>query len=536
MHGKLTTSAPRLRRLRVDMNETDPRRLTFAAWLVVLALGGVFVLVSAGDLDLDAQQARLGLSASEPFGPLGQALGGWDPSAWPGKVALVQLWASLQGPSHPGVVRWPAALATLGIGLIVARRLTRVLGVRAGLLGACCLFGSLGLIDHSSSLGIDAVTGLGVIAALDRILARGSDWWAGLWASVALLCGGWPAVAAILLPILVLGRPGAGLSARLLIPPIVTLVVWSLWALKVAPAEAWAAALTLPLTQGLAWWLPAQVLAAGLPWVPFAMLAAWPGLRLGWGPRGGELVRGWLHVVGACILAGTLIPGLASATRLPAVVGLLVVAAACLDRMWLNLGTSLPRRTFTSLAVAVAVIGGLTADLSGIYLAAAVPYYRAIAITLMVLGSFTGVLAVAGAVRGRQRLLIGTVAGVAVALKLAHGGVYAPEWNYRFGQGPWGRAVAQWVPSHSTIYTMHAWPADFAFATGRPFRPLADPRLLNYEPQDRPLFVLLDPGEFQFWNATAPKLMKVREFLGPRGEVRVLARTRPDLVVQPTRD
>jgi hypothetical protein len=376
------------------------------------------------------------------------------------------------------------------------------------------------------------VAGLGIVAALDRILGRGSDWVAGLWAGLAFLCGGWPAVVAILLPIVVLGQPGATLSPKLLIPPVVTMAAWSIWALKAAPPEAWAAAISLPLTRNPAWWLPAQVVIAALPWAPFAVLAAWPGVRLGWGPRGGPLVRGWLKVAGACVLAGTLIPGLATSARLPALVGLLVVAAAGLERFWVGLGSTLPRRTFTGLALGLALIWSVASAAAGVFLAAAFPYYRPVAVALIILGPTTGVLAVAAAVERQTKLQITAVALVALGVKLVHIGIYAPEWDYRFGQGPWGRAIAQWVPPGFPIYTVHAWPPDLAFATGRPFRQLADPRLLNYEPRDVPQFLLLHPAEFDHWNQTAPPIRKVREFLGPYGEARVLARTKVRLAFE----
>jgi hypothetical protein len=526
----------RLRRLRVDVHGQDARGLSPLGWGLALIMAVAFVLVGAGSLDLDAVEARLGLAATEPFGPIGRAFGGWDPSNWPGKVLLTKLWSALLPPSHPGAVRWPAALAAVGMGLIAARRVALTLGSRAGVIASFCLFGSLGLIDRTTSTGIDCLTGLVVIGALDRILSKGSDWVAGLWAGLALLVGGWPAVAVVLLPIVVLGRPGATLSGRLLFPPFIAFVAWSVWSWRVAPAVAWGAALTLPLKEGLAWWLPAQVLLAGLPWTPFAPLALWPGVRLGWGPQGDSLVRTWLSVAVASLLGGTLIPGLATPARLVALVGLLVIAAAALDRAWVGLGVRLPHRTFSAIAGAVCLISGLAALLAGTYLAASLAYYRPPAIALIAIGSIATTSSVAAAIERQPKLVISAVWLVAVGIKIAHVGIYAPEWSYRFGQGPWGRAVAQWVPPQWPIYALHSWPADFALATNRPFRQLADSRLLNFEPQDRPMFVLLEPGEYAYWDRNAPEVSKVREFRGPRGEVVVLARTHPRSRILPVRN
>lgn len=535
---------PRLRRFRVDVREiANASRISAACGLVALAAAVGFVLIGGGELDLDSTEARLGLAIGEPFGPVGRAFGGWDFTVWPGKVLASKLWVAIgidqigsSSSTFPGAVRWPSALAALGIGFIAARRLARTIGPRAGAIAACCLFGSLGLIDRTNSLGIDALTGLGVVAAIDRILSRGSGWVAGLWAALAVLCGGWPALAAILLPIVVLGRSGASLSWGLLVPPLAALIGWSLWAMKAATPEAWAAALTWPLTRKIAWWLPAQVALAGLPWTPFAVLAAWPSVRAGWTPDGRRTLLGWTSVVGASMIAGTFVPGLADSMRLPALIGVLMLSAAALDQAWTGLANAWSRRTFDTLAVVLCAGWAVASTILGVYLAAAQPYYRPAAIALIILGQGAGVWAIASLFERKPPLLISTVLMVAIGVKLAHAGTYAPEWTYRFGQGPWGRAVAQWVPPNWPIYTVHNWPADFALATDRPFRQLANPQSLAFEPQDRPHFVLLDPGEFEHWDPSAPPLAAVHEFQGPRGETRILARTRPGMQIQPTRE
>ena len=70
-------------------------------------------------------------------------------------------------------------------------------------------------------------------------------------------------------------------------------------------------------------------------------------------------------------------------------------------------------------------------------------------------------------------------------LKLAHWGYYAPEWNYRLSQGPWGRAIGQWLPRKWPLYTVHDWPPDLAFFIGRPVRQLPSPRFLELRPRPR---------------------------------------------------
>src|SRR5205823_7679403 len=109
--------------------------------------------------------------------------------------------------------------------------------------------------------------------------------------------------------------------------------------------------------------------------------------------------------------------------------------------------------------------------------------------------------------------------------KVAHWGVYVPEWNYRCSQGPWGRAIGQWVPPRWPVFTMHEWREDLAFAIGRPVRPLPDPRSLEFQPKGRPHFVLLSRSEFDHWPDYAPRLLQVRTFQDERGDERVLART-----------
>jgi len=252
-------------------------------------------------------------------------------------------------------------------------------------------------------------------------------------------------------------------------------------------------------------------------------------VRSSWQAPGRELVLGWLQVAGASVLAGTLIPGLATAARLPALAGLAVAAAAACDRVWAGVVPATVRRWFLALALAIVLAWTALVSVSGSYLAVAVSYYRPIAIVLVSLALAIASIAVAAAWRGRATWALAMVAAVAICLKVAHWGVYVPEWNYRFSKGPWGRAIGQWVPPRWPIYTVLTWPPDLAFATGHPIRQLSHPRLLASKSQARPLFVLLEASEFEHWPSTAPQIFKVREFQDEYGGSRVLARTAGNL-------
>ena len=137
---------------------------------------------------------------------------------------------------------WPAALAAVAIGWTLARRMMGVMGRRSGLWVGLCWFGCLGVIDHSGGTGLELLSGWAIVAAIDRLLAHGSDWKAGLWAALAFLSGGWPPVVLILLAVIVIGRRAATFSAPLVMPPLATAVAWSVWAMSSASIEAWAAA------------------------------------------------------------------------------------------------------------------------------------------------------------------------------------------------------------------------------------------------------------------------------------------------------
>jgi hypothetical protein len=502
---------------------------SFWPWVVLVILGGGFVLVGGASLDLGATESRVGLSVGERLGPFGQLYGGWKPGVWPGQVAPAMLWARVEGGiPTPGSVRWPSAIAGLIIGVLMARRVMNALGARASLAWGLCWFGSVALIDRSGGTGVDLITGLATVGALDRVLNRGSQLAAGLWASLAFLAAGWPPLALIGLTIVVIGRQGKGVSVGLVLLPLLTFAAWSAWAMSVAPTEAWAAALTLPLTDRPAWWMAAGVVALGLPWSPFASLAAFRSVREAWSPNGRALVVGWLQVAGASLVAGTVVPGLATAARIPALVGISLGAAACLEQVATRPVPTTVRRYFLTLSSLVVGLWTAIVLVRGVVLASEVSYYRGLSIVLMVWVTFTLLAAVLACTRSASWRGLAALVAVAISLKLAHWGFYVPEWNYRHGKGPWGRAVGQWVLPHWTIYTDHTWPTDLAFAIGRPIRQLPHPRHLVYQKGPNPKFVLLFQSEFDNWPAEAPPLLLVARFQDEWGGTRVLARTEGD--------
>jgi hypothetical protein len=248
-------------------------------------------------------------------------------------------------------------------------------------------------------------------------------------------------------------------------------------------------------------------------------------VRAGWPPAERSLVLGWLQIAAACLVAGSVVPGLAGAARVPAIAGLAVVAAACADRVWAGAITAPVRRWFLALSSTVIAFWIVLVNLAGIFLASAVPYYRGIAIALIGLSLPIGLVCLTSLFRGDARRGLLALTAVAVCFKVAHWGYYVPEWNYRHSQGPWGRAIGQWVVPGWPIYTVHAWPTALAFATEHPIYQLRHPKSLAYQDGPTPRFVLLFAAEFEHWPTGAPPLVNVATFQDDRGATRVLART-----------
>jgi hypothetical protein len=520
---------PRTRAIRTDgaaqAVARPPGVIGLRLVLAGLALG--FVVVGVAGLEVGPLEARLGLAAGERIGPLGQVLGYWAPDLWPAQVVPSLVLARLEPWGRPttAAVRWPAALAGILGGWLLARGMLRALGLRAAIVFGCCWFGCVALIDRSAGAGLDLISGLATLAAIDRLLTRGSDGIAGLWSGLAFLAGGWPPLLVIGLALIVIGRPGAGFSLALLLPPVVIAVLWSAATIGLASAEVWAAALTLPLTEKPAWSLGLGVLALGLPWSPFSLLALSRVLRANWPADGRRWVLGWVQVGLTGWIAGTLIPGLSPSARPVVLAGLLVAAAAGLEAAWTQSLSPAARRTFFVLFSAVLALWLITMTYAGFLWNFTMPYYRVLGVVMGVL--ILAVIGLGWSALGwnHSRRGLVTLALLAVGLKLAHAGYYAPEWNYRRSQGPWGRAIGQWFPRRWPVYTFHDWPPDLCFFIGRPVRQLHSPRFLNYLPGSESRYVLLLTSEFDNWPRQAPPIAPVARFQDPSGEHRILART-----------
>jgi hypothetical protein len=507
-------------------------------WLAWLIVAGVFTLLGAGNLDLGRAEARLGMAVGEPLGPLGQVYGQWEPGLWPGRVAIAQAWGKAHGGRPTAAsVRWPEAIAAVLAGLIVAVGLARVAGDRAGAIAGLAFLGSIGLMHRGWDAGIDPVAGLLALSALYRIMRKGPDWAAGLWTAAAFLVGGWPAVLLVLLPTVVLGTRDRWLSPRLVLPVVAVAAAWTAWSWRVAGPQATAAALTLPFTQGLNLALSLKVLALSLPFGPLAVLVFRPGVRASMSETACDWARDWARIGIVAVLAGSLVPGLAPTAGFLALAALGTLAASVLEA---GLSPSIDpssRRAIVGLSVAVVLLGCAILTPSGAYLSAAVSYYRGVAVVLMIGSIILAAMTVIGARLGRARIAVISLGCLALAIKVAYAGVYVPEWNYQRSQGPWGRAVGQWVPPSWPIYIVHGWPDDLMFHTERTVRRLPAPEVLAMHTWDRPPHVLLLEAEFKRWPKSAPRLIEVRRFQDQRGDVRVLARTDgPMMLGQTTAD
>jgi hypothetical protein len=497
------------------------------ARLAIIALAAGFVILGADNLDLGPIEARLGLAAREHFGPLGQVFGYWSPDLWPAEVLPSKALALLQPAweTSSGAVRWPAAIAGLIAGLILTSGMARVQGKRAAVFLGLCWFGSIGLVDRSAGAGVDLILGLGTIAAIHRVMTRGPDLVAGLWAAWAFLAGGWPPLAVIVMASIAVAKNSGGLSGRLILPPVLAAAVWSAWIIATCSVEAWAAALALPFTQKPSWTLALGVIGLGLPWSPFVTLAASGSARLHWRPECRSWVIGWVQVALVCLIAGTLVPGMSSAARMVALAGLAVGAAASLESAWCRALSRGAQHGFFALFAVITLLW-LSASIYGSFIwCVAMPFYRALGVVMGFLILGVGILAYSALASGNLRRGMVAIIIIAIGLKLAHWGYYVPEWNYRRSQGPWARAIAQWVPRKWTLYTIHDWPPDLAFFIKRPVRQLRSARFLEYQPGPESKFVLLLPAELENWPDSALPIMTVARFQDQYGGERVLART-----------
>ncbi len=434
------------------------------------------------------------------------------------------------------IIRWPAAIAAILGGYLLSRGMSRAFGARAAITAALAWFGSLAVIDRSGGAGLDVLLGpngagldltLGVVtlAAIDRVLGRGCDWVAGLWAALAFLVGGWPPLMLLGLTIIVIGRPDSRPGVALILPPLVTVFTWSLLTIKMTTPETWAAAMAMPLTRGIDGSLLPRILLLGLPWLPFALVSASRAAREAWsapgenGSSAGSRPRPPASSPGRpCrVWARPLAP-----SRWPA-----FLSPPRRGWRWPG-GGRLPsgaRRTFFTM-FSIILIAWLVAMIVGCFTwIVTMPYYRALGVVAGFVAIGVTVLGWSVLESGNTRRGVVTLVVMAIGLKLAHWGYYAPEWNYRQSQGPWGRAIGQWVPRKWPIYTFDPWPDDLAFYIGRSVRRLPSPRFLNYEKGPECRFVLIRTSDYEHWPENSPPLSVIARFLDASGEERILART-----------
>jgi hypothetical protein len=279
--------------------------------------------------------------------------------------------------------------------------------------------------------------------------------------------------------------------------------------------------------------MPVGVLLLGLPWTPMALIAWSRSARETWPADGRAWVVGWFKAALACIIAGGAVPGLGAAARVVAIAGLMVVAAAGLDAAWKRSLAPAPRRTFFAASSAILALWLVAMILGSFIWIVSMPYYRVLGIIMAVLVLVVATLGWSALGSANTRRGVLTMAILAAGLKLAYWGYYAPEWNYRFSQGPWGRAIGQWIPRKWPVYTFNDWlPPDLAFFIGRPVLQLPSPRFLDLLPGPEARYILLQASEFENWPDRAPRLTTIARLQDRRGEERILART-PGLLPAP---
>ncbi len=516
-------------------------------WLtgLVVAMAVVSVGLGSTSLELSAPEARLGLAAAESWSSYGRVYDGWYPDLWPLRVGLSRLvaWGFEAGIPTAFSVRLPAALAASALGILLALRIGYAVSGRAGLFVGLAWFTSVAVIDRSGQGALEFVSGLGTVWVLERLVARRVDWSAGLGLAWAFLAGGWSSTLLVLLSVIVLGSPQPRHWLKLGTPILLAVASWMAWTWAIDGPHVVFGVLSLPLQQDSAWGLGLAVLAFAAPCGLFGLLALRSSLWChdenvqclptheyadGQVLAARDLARRWLRVVGVMVLGGSAIPGCGVAAGVPATAGLLIASGLVLDRAWdreaVRRWSDWTRRSFWVVATALALGWMIVATPGFLLVGVTIPYYLGVAISITVLAAVAGYLAVASWRIERMRPTVVALVVLAVSLKIAHGGFYVSEWNYRASAGAWGRAIGQWVPpriderTRWPIHTVTRWPHDLAFATGRPFRILeGGPRDFALEGGDWPRFVLLHASEFEHWPDDAPKLIEVMRFHDRRG-------------------
>ena len=234
-------------------------------------------------------------------------------------------------------------------------------------------------------------------------------------------------------------------------------------------------------------------------------------------------MNSWLLVALASLIGGSIVPGLGTAARLVVFSGLMMVTAF----LEFSLGTN-SRRVASRILHRIWLCARSLAGRDTLWHLRLEPGDA----VLSAVGNYHGHCGTWGWRFGYFSLgdeqlpaWAVTLIVIAVGLKLAHWGYYVPEWNYRYSQGPWGRAIGQWVPKKWVVYTLHDWQPDLAFFIKHPVRQLPSPYYLEYEGGPESKFVLLQDSEFENWPESAPPVKLVAKFLDQSARERVLART-----------
>ncbi len=179
---------------------------------------------------------------------------------------------------------------------------------------------------------MDFIVGLAILATLSRLMTTGrTDWIAGLWASLAFLAGGLPPLVMIALATIVMGRankPILTLAAHATASHVDRLVGVDF---RHTFARNLRRALGLPFTQKPEWSLGALVLVLGLPFSPFAVLAIARSTRSAWTPEARAWMTAWFQAAVASLIAGSLVPGLATPARVIMLGAMAMGAAAGLE-------------------------------------------------------------------------------------------------------------------------------------------------------------------------------------------------------------
>ncbi len=261
-----------------------------------------------------------------------------------------------------------------------------------------------------------------------------------------------------------------------------------------------------------------------------------PRARIGWAPEARAWITAWFQAGVAALIAGSLVPGLATPARMIMLGAIAIGAAAGLDSAWNRSISPAARRTFFFLFSTV-IATWLCVMMVGSYVwTICLAYYRVLGIGVAVLVLGVAALCWLALATRRTRLALFTLVLAAIGLKFAHWCYYVPEWNYRYSQGPWARAVAQWIPRKWTLYVLHEWPADFEFFTKRTVRQLHSPHFLEHQGGNASKFVLLLASEFENWPETAPPITQVARFTDASAGERVLARTPGPIPLPPGRN